>query len=174
MPLFSQENQGPEVIQAAFEVQWREGQAPVGQWNVKEGHWLDEIPWGVYEAPWPSAWETGQILTGSESWAEIPESSLTSRQRQLLNQELPAGQWTADAIADAAQWKGPLLRWNASKGCTSGCWTCPVPSGAGGQWIQPPAGPARGIGLQRTHCRRGPFSGCPFPIPECTASIEPG
>ena len=23
MPLFSQENQGPEVIQAAFEVQWR-------------------------------------------------------------------------------------------------------------------------------------------------------
>ena len=30
---------------------------------------------------------------GSESWVEIPESSLTSRQRQLLNQELPAGQW---------------------------------------------------------------------------------
>ena len=50
MPLFSQEPQGPEVIQAAFEVQWREGQAPVGQWNVQEGHWLDEIPWGVYEA----------------------------------------------------------------------------------------------------------------------------
>ena len=116
LPLFAQENQGPEVIQAAFEVQWREGQAPVGQWNVQEGHWLDEIPWGVYEAPWPSAWETGQILTGSESWAEIPESSLTSRQRQLLNQGLPVGQWTADAIADAAQWKGPLLRWNASKG----------------------------------------------------------
>ena len=45
-----------------------------------------------------------------------PRIVATSRQRQLLNQELPVGQWTVDAIADAAQWKGLLLRWNASKG----------------------------------------------------------
>ena len=61
IPLFSQENKGPEVIQAAFEVQWREGQAPVGQWNVKEGHWLDEIHGGCTRPRGPVRGEPGQF-----------------------------------------------------------------------------------------------------------------
>ena len=168
MPLFSQENQGPEVIQAAFEVQWREGQAPVGQWNVKEGHWLDEPMGGVRGT-------VAQCVGNRANFNRIgivgeTESSLTSRQQQLLNQELPAGQWTADAIADAAQWKGPLLRWNASKAFTSGCWTCPVPSGAGGNGFNH-SGPHAGLAAALSE---GTVLRCPFPIPECTASIEPG
>ena len=123
----------------------------------------------MYEAQWPGAWKPGKF-----DWigigAEIPESSLTSRQRQLLDQELPVGQWTADAIADAAQWKGPLL-WNENKGVYERLLDL---SGAfRRRWAadEPPAGPH--AGLAAAH----PLSGgtvlrLSFPIPECTASIE--
>ena len=115
LPLHAQENQGPEVIEEVFQVHWVEGHAPVGNWGVSNGHWLDEIPWGVFEASWANDWETGQTLTSSESWEEIPSSSLTARQQQLLTNGLPAGKWRMDVIEGAAQWAGPLLRWNSDK-----------------------------------------------------------
>lgn len=115
MPLQAQESQGVEVVESVHHVRWEEGSAPVGYWGVEDGYWLDEIPWGVFETPWPEEWESGQSLTESESWVEIPEASLTSRQRQLLTAGLPPGEWRTTAIADAAQWTGPLLRWNSSK-----------------------------------------------------------
>ena len=113
--LNAQENKGIEVVESTHPVQWEEESAPVGHWGVRGGFWLDEIPWGVFETSWPGDWESGQSLTESASWVEIPEASLTSRQRHLLTAGLPAGEWSTSAPVDAAQWKGPLLRWNSSK-----------------------------------------------------------
>ncbi len=115
LPLHAQENQGVEVVETVHSVQWEEGSAPVGNWGIDDGFWLDEIPWAVFETPWPGDWESGQSLTESASWVEIPEASLTSRQQQLLKADLPAGEWSTSVIAGAAQWKGPLLRWNSTK-----------------------------------------------------------
>ncbi len=115
--LFSQENACPEVFEATFQVDWiqEDSVAPVGHWSVNEGYWLDEIPWGVFETPWPSGWESGQVLAESESWTEVPEETLTNRQRYLLSNELPTGHWESRAVDNAAQWLGPLLRFNKSR-----------------------------------------------------------
>ena len=115
--LFSQENACPELFETTFQVDWiqEDSVAPVGHWSVNEGYWLDEIPWGVFEAPWPSGWESGQVLAESESWTEVPEETLTNRQRYLLSHKLPTGHWESRAVDNAAQWLGPLLRWNKSR-----------------------------------------------------------
>ena len=55
MPLHAQENQVVEVVEAVHSLQWEEGRAPVGYWGIQDGYWLDEIPWGVFETPWPEA-----------------------------------------------------------------------------------------------------------------------
>ena len=46
IPLHAQENQGVEVVETVHSVQWKEGSAPVGNWGIDDGYWLDEIPWG--------------------------------------------------------------------------------------------------------------------------------
>ena len=116
LSLHAQGIEGPEVVEASFQIEWIEGAAPVGQWGVRECHWLDEIPWGVFETPWPKDWEAGQNLIASETWIELSDESLTGRQRELLTAGLSQGQWRLDAVDGAAQWQGPLLRWNSSKG----------------------------------------------------------
>ncbi|HBL37484.1 MAG TPA: hypothetical protein DDZ19_00025, partial [Flavobacteriales bacterium] len=41
-------SQVTEVIESQFMLDWIEDEslAPVGQWVVKDGFWLEEIPWG--------------------------------------------------------------------------------------------------------------------------------
>ena len=69
---------------------------------------------GVYEAPWRSAWETGQILP-DRNRGPNPESSLTSRQRQLLNQDCRWASGLRTPLPMRPSGKA-RLRWNASKG----------------------------------------------------------
>ena len=113
--LNAQENKGIEVVESTHPVQWEEESAPVGHWGVRGGFWLDEIPWGVFETSWPGDWETGQSLTESASWVEIPEASLTPASGISLRLACQQVNGVHPTPADAAQWKGPLLRWNSSK-----------------------------------------------------------
>ena len=110
--------QGIQVLEGQFDVQWLRDEmaAPVGQWAVRDGFWLDEIPLGVYEVEWPSEWPSGQCLLNEETWSEIPAHSLTGQQQALLQETDHDAYWRTDLFPRGAQWQGPLLRWNAHKG----------------------------------------------------------
>lgn len=105
----------PEVVESSFTISWIEHDpdAPVGQWGVREGFWLDEIPWGVFEVAWPSGWGTGQLLVNEEEWMPMPAASLTDRQRWLCQESPALPDWDVAPQGALAQWKGPLMRWNS-------------------------------------------------------------
>ena len=97
-------------------LEWIEDEslAPVGQWVVKDGFWLDEIPWGVFEVNWPPEWGQGQELVADETWIPLDIQTLTSRQIHLLEKEGEQGFWDLSRTGFGAQWVGPVMRWNAS------------------------------------------------------------
>ena len=82
-------SQVTEVIESQFMLDWIEDEslAPVGQWVVKDGFWLEEIPWGVFEVNWPPEWGQGQELVADETWIPLDIQTLTSRQIHLLEKE---------------------------------------------------------------------------------------
>ena len=106
--------QETEVVESAFALEWThdEAKAPVGQWAVEGGFWLDEIPWGVFEVSWPIDWGQGQELISNETWSPLDQNTLTSRQRDLLLSEGEEGAWNMEHTGSGAQWSAPLMRWN--------------------------------------------------------------
>ena len=109
-------SQVTEVIESQFMLDWIEDEslAPVGQWVVKDGFWLEEIPWGVFEVNWPPEWGQGQELVADETWIPLDIQTLTSRQIHLLEKEGEQGFWDLSRTGFGAQWVGPVMRWNAS------------------------------------------------------------
>ena len=109
-------SQVTEVIESQFMLDWIEDEslAPVGQWVVKDGFWLEEIPWGVFEVNWPPEWGQGQELVADETWIPLDIQTLTSRQIHLLEKEDEQGFWDLSRTGFGAQWVGPVMRWNAS------------------------------------------------------------
>ena len=115
----AQEVLGAQVLEGFWEVQWLEKGAapcPVGWWSPEDAHWLDEIPWVVYEQPFSVDWAAAEVLVSDETWASVPEEELTERQKQLLVLSTYRSPWRLGGISlqHIAQFQTPLLRYNAS------------------------------------------------------------
>ena len=81
------------VAEGVWEVDWLpmgSDFAPVGKWAPRDGFWLDEIPWVVWEAELPGFDEGMERLVDSETWIEVPTNELTARQQSVLKKETAA------------------------------------------------------------------------------------
>jgi len=75
------------VLEGQFSVDWLPENDPgisVGYLAPRDGFWLDEIPWNVFEAKLPNHWPAAQDLVTQSNWSDVDSTLLTFRQRKLL------------------------------------------------------------------------------------------
>ena len=102
------------VVEGVWEVDWLpmgSADAPVGKWAPRDGFWLDEIPWVVWEAELPGFEEGMERLVDSETWIEVPADELTARQQAVLKKETAAPHWRfLNETIKITQFESPLFR----------------------------------------------------------------
>ncbi len=108
------------ISQGVWSVDWlpkASEDIAVGTWAPRNGFWLDEIPWVVWESELEGFDSGMERLVDSEVWSAVPSDELTFRQRQLLmeGQEKPEWKHTVSKNFVAVQYKAPLFRFDQSR-----------------------------------------------------------
>ena len=119
-PSYAQIAPESEVRQGVWSVDWLPMGSdflPVGNWGPRDGFWLDEIPWVVWEAELNGFDGGMERLVDTETWAEIPAEELTMRQRAILMEDTSPTQWRfIEGIGTASfQFESPVFRFIAAR-----------------------------------------------------------
>ena len=120
--LFAQLEEKNIVLEGQFSVDWLPEDHPaisVGHLAPRDGFWLDEIPWNVFEAKLPNHWPAAQDLVTQPNWLDVDSTVLTIRQRQLLREYRDTDELSWDFVQGdyvaSAQIQTPVMRFNSER-----------------------------------------------------------
>lgn len=120
--VFAQLGGKDRVVEGQFSVDWLPENDPgisVGYLAPRDGFWLDEIPWNVFEAKLPNHWPAAQDLVTQSNWSDVDSTLLTFRQRKLLRDcgdtdelswDFAEGDYAVSALIQT-----PVMRFNTAR-----------------------------------------------------------